>query len=316
MHFPQPQYRPAPVTDLALWLFYSQDTQMMAVWPNWIQSLESVCFVRRQAPCPHAAQAARNNHSGRRLLVGSRQSRAGVSSSCCRPHTADFSAVSSPSDSVFRTVLHLLCPKGSQSHPPVLQWELLHPTSTPICPLLPPHRSSSFLNALLLLTSAELRIPSALELGTRAHYASPLTRSVAVSPSSPPKERHVGLTQIYVQGAVRSWLAFFLYIAEGTGAECPWLHLHAHPLLLRCLQALLQSPILPSGELCCTSGLTPRVCLGLLWVWFPLLLGFDTGPASTACWEVGEGQTHHIKYWLVPGYFSSLILHHRTFLIA
>lgn len=170
MHFPQPQYRPdrfTPVMDLALWPFYSQDTQMTAIRPNWMQSLESVCFVWRQAPRPHTAQVAENNHPGGWLLAGSWQSREGVSFSSCRSHTADFSAVS-PSDSAFCTVLHLFCPKGSWSHPPgtavgapVSHWHthMLPPS---------PRRSSSFLNALLFLTSAKLRIPCSMGAGDKS----------------------------------------------------------------------------------------------------------------------------------------------------
>lgn len=46
----------------------------------------------------------------------------------------------------------------------------------------------------------------------------------------------------------------------------------------------------------CTSGLTSLVCLGLIWVWFPLLLGLDMVTVFIACGEVGEGQTDHMKY--------------------
>lgn len=40
-----------------------------------------------------------------------------------------------------------------------------------------------------------------------------------------------------------------LRVQELKGAEGPRLHLYAHPLLLRHLRALLQSPVLPSSEL-------------------------------------------------------------------
>lgn len=178
--------------------------------------------------------------------------------------------------------------------PSVLQWELLHPTSTQLCSLLPPERAAP---SWMLCSCSPLPssgFPPASELETRPHYWSPLTRFVAVLPFSPPKERRVGWTEVYGWGAVRSWLAFLLNSAEGTGVQgcrAPTItSTHTSPS-----RSLSPAASCQEVSCACTSGLTSWVRLGLLWFWFPLLLGFDTCPIFFACWEVGEGQTHHIK---------------------
>lgn len=165
---------------------------MMGVWPNWMQSLQWVCFTRRQALCPHAAQAAGKNQP------------------------MNFSA-------------------ETQS------------------------TSKEWLGDDLLLSFTLLRVK------------------------------------------------------ELKGAEHPPLHPQHIPFSFVVSRTCFKALSWQAVSCRCTSELTPCVCSGLLWVWFPLLLGFDTSPVFLACWEVGVGQTHHIKYWLVPDCAFSLILHYLYF---